>query len=137
MAEYTHQLRVRYCETDQMGVVHHANYLHWLEVARTEYLRQQGVSYSQLEEAGVLLPVSEVNCNYHRPAQYDDLITIIVKIKKLKRVTITFEYQVYNEEELLVTATTVHPFVNHDFKPVSLRQEHPQLWEQIFSEEEL
>ena len=82
---YKYVRRVKYHETDQMGVVHHANYLHWFEEARTEYLREQGVSYRELEENGVIMPVAEVNCSYHQPAYYDEQVTIIAKIKELKR----------------------------------------------------
>ncbi|GAB6099261.1 thioesterase family protein [Halanaerocella petrolearia] len=135
MSGYKCQRRVEYHETDQMGVVHHANYLHWFEVARTEYFRDKGCSYKELEEVGVLLPVLEVNCNYHRPAKYDDLVTIIVKIKELKQVKISFEYQVKLEDELLMTGTTTHPFVNQDFKPIPLRKKHSELWDKIFGDE--
>jgi acyl-CoA thioester hydrolase len=133
MDSYSYQHRVGYHETDQMGVVHHANYLHWFEKARTEYLREQGVSYRELEEKGVILPVAKVNCNYQQPAHYDDLVEVITKIKELKRVKISFEYKVKRNDKLLVTGETIHSFVNEDFKPIALKKEKPKLWESIFA----
>ena len=132
---YSYQRRVKYHETDQMGVVHHANYLHMFEEARTEYLRQKGISYRELEEAGVILPVVELNCNYRQPAVYDDLLTIEVEVENLKRVRVSFSYQVKRDDNLLVTASSVHPFVDEDFKPLALKREKPELWEIIFGKE--
>jgi acyl-CoA thioester hydrolase len=132
MVEYKHNHRVKYYETDQMGVVHHANYLHWFEETRTEYLREQGMSYKELEENGVILPVVEANCSYHQAAKYDDLVTIGVEVEKLKRVRIEFAYEVKLEDKLLVTGSTVHPFVDEDFKPFALKRKKPEIWQQMF-----
>ena len=129
---YKYVRRVKYHETDQMGVAHHANYLHWFEEARTEYLREQGVSYRELEENGVIMPVAEVNCSYHQPAYYDDQVTIITKIKELKRVKVSFEYEVKRGDDLLLTGSSLHPFVDEDFKPLPLKRKKPELWEKIF-----
>jgi len=133
MKEYSHEIRVTYEQTDKMGVVYYANYLRWFEVARTEFLRAEGLSYRELEEKGVLLPVLESHCNYHHPARYDDLVKLVTKIKDLRRAKITFEYEIFRSEDdkLLATGTTVHPFVNSDFKPISLKKKFPQLWEII------
>ena len=129
---YEYKRRVKYYETDQMGVVHHANYLHWFEEARTEYMRKQGVSYKELEESGVILPVSEVNCKYRKPAYYDDLLVIIVKIEKVKRIKVEFEYEIKKDENLILTGSSSHPFVDEEFNPLHLKREKPKLWEQIF-----
>ncbi|MXO78345.1 YbgC/FadM family acyl-CoA thioesterase, partial [Paenibacillus sp. OT2-17] len=77
---YGASLRVRYQESDQMGVVYHANYLNWFEIGRTEMIRQAGFNYRSMEERGVLLPVIEINAKYASPARYDDLITIYTAI---------------------------------------------------------
>ncbi len=133
MKTYEHQIRVTYQETDKMGVVYHANYLHWFEIARTEMLRAEGFSYKSLEKRGILLPVLEAHCNYHHPAYYDDLVTIFIKIKELRRTKISFVYEILNskDQRLLTTGTTVHPFVNSSFKPISLKKELPELWDVI------
>ncbi|MCK8815792.1 acyl-CoA thioesterase [Natroniella sulfidigena] len=128
--EFSHQIRVTYQETDRMGVVYYANYLHWFEIGRTELLRQLGISYKELEERGVVLPVVESHCNYHAPARYDDLVDIYTEVEELKRTKITFNYKIVRaeDEQLLTTGSTVHPFVNHDFKPLSLKKAQPELW---------
>ncbi len=128
------EIRVRYEETDQMGVVYYANYLTWFEIGRTELLRDKGYAYNDLEEEGFLLPVVNVECNYHQPARYDDLLTLETNIAKLKRSKIEFEYKIYRQDELLTTAKTVHPFVNQDLKPISLKKEAKEVWELLKKE---
>ncbi|WP_018248706.1 acyl-CoA thioesterase [Orenia marismortui] len=134
MKSYQYQHRVQYYETDQMGIVHHSNYIKWFESARNEYLRKQGISCQELEELGVLLPVIDVNCSYRQRTYYDDLVLIKVFIKELRRVTITFAYEIKKGEELLVAGSTKQSFVNKDFKPFSLQREKPQIWKMISNE---
>lgn len=88
-------LRVRYCECDPMGVVHHAAYIPWLEIGRTELLREAGVSYAELEAAGVFLAIVKMECSYRRPAYYDDLIEVRTKVVGGSRIKIRHEYEVY------------------------------------------
>jgi acyl-CoA thioester hydrolase len=101
-------VRVNYSETDQMGVVYHARYLVWLDVARTEHLRSSGMSYRDLEDAGLRLAVSEVAIKYRQPAQYDDSIRIRCWVRELASRKVEFGYVVEHAEEgrLLATATT-------------------------------
>src|SRR5690625_4909917 len=120
-------LRVRYQETDQMGVVHHANYINWFEVGRTEWLRASGTDYRQIEEKGLLLPVLQVHCKYKQPARYDDLVRIQARMIEYSGVKLTFAYEVYREHELLVTGTTFHCWTNKDLKPTPLRRIWPDL----------
>lgn len=87
-------LRVRYCECDPMGVAHHASFAPWLEMARTELLRTSGVSYAQLEAAGVLLVVARIAISYHRPARYDDLLRIAATVQRARGVKIDHRYEV-------------------------------------------
>jgi acyl-CoA thioester hydrolase len=98
-------IRVRYAETDQMGVVYHANYFPYFESARTESIRQLGFTYADMERMGVIMPVVDVHCRYLRPARYDDLLTIRTIVKELPvHHKIEFHHEVYNEtEELLAT----------------------------------
>lgn len=109
--------RVDYSEIDQMGVVYHARYLVWLDVARTELLRDTGVSYRELEEMGLYLVVSEANLRYRQPARYDDLVRVRCWVRELASRRITFGYAVEHDatNRLLVTATTSLIVLNHDF----------------------
>jgi acyl-CoA thioester hydrolase len=112
-------LRVRYVETDQMGVVHHASYLAWLEVARTDYLRERGVSYRELEAMGFRLPVLGVEVRYLKPALYDDEIRITARLVSAGGVRFTFEYDVARaaDGELLAKGRTEHAATDHGGRP--------------------
>ncbi len=109
--EYT--VRVRYSETDQMGVVYHGNYAAYFEMGRVEWLRNMGVSYKWMEDNGVMLPVVSLTMNYKKPARYDDLITVRTIFKSQTSVKIEFDYEIYNEkQELLTIANSVLVFVD-------------------------
>jgi acyl-CoA thioester hydrolase len=111
MSDRTHvtELRVRYAETDQMGVVYHANYLVWCEVGRTEYIRAAGTPYAQLERDGVALAVVDVSMRCHAPARYDDLVRVETSLTEVKSRTLTFDYVVTHAGtgQRLVSARTV------------------------------
>lgn len=109
--------RVNYSEIDQMGVVYHARYLVWMDVARTELLRGTGVSYGQLEQLGLYLMVSEARLTYRRAARYDDPILVRTWVREKASRRVTFGYAIEHEEsgELLVTATTALVVLDHDF----------------------
>lgn len=110
-------LRVRYGETDQMGVVYYGNYAQYLEQGRTEWLRELGFSYKWMEANNVHLPVVHFSIDYKLPAGYDDLLTIKTSLKKIPTVKIEFQYEIYNEsKQLLATATTVLVFINSTTK---------------------
>ncbi|NNE77672.1 MAG: acyl-CoA thioesterase [Pricia sp.] len=105
--------RVRYGETDQMGVVYHGNYAQYLEMGRVEWLRKLGISYKQMEENGIFLPVISLALDFKKSACYDDLITVETRLKKTPLVKIEFDYKIYNEsQEILVTANTVLAFLD-------------------------
>ncbi|MGB3151728.1 MAG: thioesterase family protein [Maribacter sp.] len=109
--------RIRYAETDQMGVVYHGNYAQYLEMARVEWLRDLGISYRDMEENGIMLPVVSLSISYIKPALYDDLVTVKVILKKTPAVRIEFDYEVINERhELLVKANTVLAFMDKEKK---------------------
>ena len=113
MKENTTKLRVRYGETDQMGVVYYGNYAQFLEQGRTEWLRELGFSYKWMEENNVLLPVTQLHVDFKLPAHYDDVISITTSLKKIPTFKIEFDYQIHNEEgALLVTASTTLVFIN-------------------------
>lgn len=107
------KVRVRYAETDQMGVVYHGNYAMYFEMGRVEWLRNLGLSYSFMEANGVMLPVVSLTMNYKKPARYDDLLTVRTIFKKQESVKIEFDYEIMNEAgELLTTGNSVLVFVN-------------------------
>ena len=113
MLFYRFSFRVRYGETDQMGVVYHGNYAQYLEMGRVEWLRALGISYKSMEENGIILPVISLQLKFIKSAVYDDLITVVTKLKKTPSVRIEFDYEIYNEAaELLVEANTVLAFIN-------------------------
>jgi acyl-CoA thioester hydrolase len=117
-------LRVRYAETDKMGVVYYANYLVWFEVARTDLLRSLGWSYREMEQAGISLPVIEAHCDYVRPARYDDEIEIRTEGRMLSPVRMEFAYQVFRKADRILAATgkTVHAALDTSGKPCRLPQ---------------
>lgn len=113
MKEHEISVRVRYAETDQMGVVYHGNYAQYFEMGRVEWLRNMGVSYKWMEENGIMLPVVSLTINYKKPARYDDLLTIKTIFKRQTSVKIEFDYEIYNEkQELLTTGYSMLVFVD-------------------------
>jgi acyl-CoA thioester hydrolase len=102
MFEASTQVRVRYAETDQMGYVYYGNYATYFEVARVEALRQMGLSYRELEDQGIMMPVLENWSKYITPATYDELLTIKVSIKERPNVRIAFHYEIYNTTNKLI-----------------------------------
>jgi acyl-CoA thioester hydrolase len=107
------QIRVRYSETDQMGVVYHGSYVPYFEIGRVEWLRNQGISYKALEESGVALPIVSMHINYKKPARYDDLLTVTTQLRQYKGVKIEFDCEIRSEsDELLTTAHFILVFVD-------------------------
>jgi len=106
-------IRVRYGETDQMGVVYHGNYPLYLEMGRIEWLRKLGISYKKMEEEGIMLPVISISLNFKRSACYDDVIKVRTQLKKEPLVKIEFNYEILNDKgEILVLANTVLAFID-------------------------
>ena len=112
------EVSVRYAETDMMGVVYHGNYLPWFEVGRTNLLKEFGIPYRELEQDGYFLPVLEVQAKYHRPAVYDDTVTVITSLREKPSLRITLDYEIRRDEDLLVTGKTVHAFIDRSGRPV-------------------
>ena len=126
-------IRVRYAETDQMGVVYYANYLVWMEVGRTEYFRELGMPYSEVEKNEILLPVTKAFCQYKSPARYDDAVRVVTSIASLQDVRIHFKYELFRNDtnELLAIGETEHAFVNPQGRPVVLKKYNPFLWRRL------
>jgi len=106
------QVRVRYKETDQLGVVYHGNYFTFFEIGRTEYLRNCGYTYRKMEEEGVFAVVVKAECSYHGAAKYDDLLTIKTAIKRITRVKIEYEHHIFRDSDLLATGHITLAFVD-------------------------
>ena len=127
----TTELRVRYAETDAMGVVYYANYLVWFELGRTDWIRAQGVTYREFEEQGILLPVIQASCTYKSSARYDDLVRITTTVTALTRTRVTFGYRVTRRAPepaaLLAEGHTEHVFLTRAGRPTRLDR-HPHLW---------
>ncbi|GAB5472705.1 MAG: thioesterase family protein [Maribacter sp.] len=105
--------RVRYSETDQMGVVYHGNYAQYFEMGRVEWLRQLGTSYKEMESTGIMLPVISLHVDFKKSAVYDDLLTVRTTLKKMPSVRIEFDFEIRNEiGDVLVTANTVLVFMD-------------------------
>lgn len=109
------KVRVRYGETDQMGYCYYGNYAQFFEIGRVEALRSLGMSYKDMEEEGIMLPVLDYSVKYIKPAYYDDLLTIRTKIPEIPKARIRFEYEIYNtQEELISKAETTLVFINKE-----------------------
>jgi acyl-CoA thioester hydrolase len=128
------QLRVIYGDTDQMGVVYYANYLRFFEAARNEFIRAKGMRYRDFEqEHGLVLPVVEAAVQYHRPARYDDLLTVEIALTEARRATARFGYRVLRDGELLASGHTVHACLGVDGR---VRRLPPELLERLAAGEE-
>ena len=119
------EFRVRYSETDQMGVVYHTNYLVWCEIGRTDFIRHSGSTYADLERRGVFLAVSEASIRYHAAARYDDLIRVETRLTEVRSRAVTFDYAVTNAQsgDRLATARTALVSLDARGRPVKLPDE--------------
>jgi acyl-CoA thioester hydrolase len=119
------RVRVRYAETDQMGVVYYANYIVWMEVGRVELCRACGFNYRDMElNDNVLLAVAEANCRYHSPARFDDEVIIKAWIEKADRRMVTFGYEMRTDDRVVATGYTKHLFLGRDFKATRLPEKY-------------
>lgn len=130
MHQHTVHLRPRYAETDQMGVIYHANYLIWMEMGRTELCKERGFNYKDMEKDGVYLAVVEANCRYLFPARYDDLIAVVTSIAEANKRFVRFDYEIRNAEssKLLSSGYTRHVFCNEQLLPASLPAQYHGLF---------
>ena len=131
MKQFTSKpLLVRYGETDQMGVVHHSNYLRYFEVARLEWLSALGVSYTSMEKEGLIMPVIDVKVTYKTPALFDDSLTIYIFLSEIPRVKIIFSYEIKNQkDEIVCNGETTLAFLNAKTrKPVRCPKEFGALF---------
>ena len=116
------QFRVRYAETDRMGLLHHANYFVYFEMGRIELLRQRGISYRDVEDAGHFLVIIDIACKFKRPARYDDLVTLKTTVAKVTHVKIVHKYELLLDGVLLAVGTSTLACVDREGKPQALPQ---------------
>ena len=116
MKNFSIKIKVRYCETDQMGLVHHGSYINYFEEARISWISNLGFSYSEMEKSGIILPVSKLNVSYLRPAYFDDELVVNVELAELPTSRLIFDYTIKNKDEVVVTGTTVLAFLNKETK---------------------
>ncbi len=116
------KVRVRYQETDRMGIVYHANYLSYFELGRVEWLRRKGLDYARLEDSGVLLPVVNIRVNYKSPARYDQLLFVVTELKKIGGASLVFENNIYDQNDNLLVEgkVTLVATDSNTFKPIKI-----------------
>lgn len=127
-------IRVRYAETDAMGIVHHANYYLYFEVAREDLIKELGVSYREIEEMGIMMPLVETECKYIEAAKYDDDLIIEAKIIELTAVKVRIEYNVIKKEnnKIIAKGSTLQTFVDrNNFKIINLKRFNSDLWQKL------
>lgn len=127
-------LRTRYGETDQMGIIYHPNYYIYFEMGRTDFLREAvGISYKDMEELGVMLPLIETHCKYRLPAKYDDELTVKTSVKEITVARISFSYRLIRNSDgaLLAEGETGHAFANRNGKPINMKKYNSDLFEKM------
>ncbi len=125
--------KVKYYETDKMGVTHHSNYLRFMEEARVNYLDEIGYGYRRMEEEGLVSPVVSVNIDYKKATTFDDEISIDVKVESVSAVKLIIGYTMTCNGEIVCNATSVHCFVDKNSRPISLKRTRPELFELLSS----
>ena len=127
MKKYIH--KVKYYETDKMGITHHSNYIRWMEEARVDYLDQIGLGYKKMEEDGIISPVIGVECDYKVSTTFDDRVEIDVKVEEFKGVKLIIGYVMTNVDtnEVVLIGRTKHCFLDRDSKPIILKKSFPEI----------
>ncbi|MCI5806778.1 MAG: acyl-CoA thioesterase [Clostridium sp.] len=124
---------INYYETDKMQVVHHSNYIRYLEECRMDFMRQIGFDYAKMEQSGIMVPVLSVSCNYKNPARFGETICIVPKVERMHGVKYEMSYRIYSEDFSVLhnEAASSHCFVDLDFKPIRLKKEYPELYNRM------
>lgn len=126
-----YQHKVQYYETDKMGIVHHSNYIRWMEEARIDFLGQIGWNYKKLEDMGVISPVTAVDCKYKVSTYFDDVITIEVWIEEFKGVKLKIAYEMKRDDVVVCEARSEHCFLDAEGNIIRLRKEYPEFYETL------
>lgn len=124
---YQYEHKVRYYETDKMGITHHSNYIRFMEEARTEWMNYIGWSYKKCEELGMISPVLSVNCNYKKTTTFDDVITVNLRLARYNGMRLTVAYEMTKDGETVALGETEHCFLKPSGMPVRIKREYPEL----------
>lgn len=124
-----YQHKVQYYETDKMGIVHHSNYIRWMEEARVDFLSQIGWDYDKLEKMGIISPVTAIECKYKYNTTFSDLIVINVRIEEFKGVKLKLVYEMKKDDVLVCEGHSEHCFLNKEGKIISIKKEYPEFYE--------
>lgn len=133
MSEYNYEpfsRKAYYYETDGMGIVHHSNYIRWMEEARINWLSNIGYPYTKIEDLGLMIPVLTAGCEYKYPVRFDDEFEIRIMLKDFNGVKFSVEYNIYNKtaDKLSAVGKSSHCFVNRDFRPIRIKRDYPDLY---------
>lgn len=129
----TTNITVRYAETDMMGIVHHSRYYPWFEQARTDFIKGAGLSYSDMEKDGILLPLTETHAKYIIPLKYEDEVEVVANLTRLRAASCEFGYEIYRKGELCARGRTVHAITDSSLRPMNLKKRRPQIWDKLNS----
>lgn len=132
---YPYERKVYYYETDRMGIVHHSNYIKFFEEARMDFIAQAGLSYEALENAGVMMPILNVECSYKKPLKFNEPFAVYSEITKCNGATVTIEYRIISRKtgDLCITGRSFQCFTDMEMKPIRTRHTHPEIYN-FFSE---
>lgn len=125
--------QINYYETDKMQVVHHSNYVRYLEECRMDFLRQIHLDYREMEKKRIMIPVLGVECSYESPVRFGETICIVPKLEKFHGVKFELSYRIYSEDYKVLhnVARTSHCFVDFDFKPIRIKRDHPDIYQAL------
>lgn len=128
-----YEYKAQYYETDQMGVIHHSNYIRWMESARIDYLEQMGISYREMERRGIVSPVVEVSVKYRSMVRFGDTVQIFLQVEKYNGVKLEFSYRIVDKEtgQLRLTGKSGHCFIDQEGNILSLKRELPEIHRKI------
>lgn len=131
---HPYEHHAKYYETDQMGIIHHSNYIRWMEEARMDLMNQIGLSYKQMEEMEIISPVLSISCEYHSMVHFDDVVVIETRIVKYNGIKLEVEYRMTDKEsgELRATGRSSHCFLSRSGRPISLKRSYPELDTRFF-----
>lgn len=125
-------ITARYAETDMMGIIHHSVYPVWFEAARTHFIKSTGMTYSELERRGVMLPLAELSCQYILPIHYEDEVVVETRLSGLSFAKIEFSYRVILDGKTMAQGKTLHGFVDSKtFRPLSIKKVQPELYAKL------
>ena len=124
-------IKVRYPETDRMGIVYHARYYPWFELGRLDLMEKCGMTYAELEDDGILMPVTETHCKYIRSCTFGDEVTVETVLSGFSVVRCRFKYKVFNKGVLLAEGSTVHAITDKNLKALNIKKHRPRFWEMM------